>query len=549
MKNLRFKTKLMVLSGTAVTGLLVFAALIFPTISEVAVGGPIYLRIVTLMDLNSDYVPAGQSLAVPVVHAVKMEEAPDATTSQHFQEALRQDKRTFDDEHAAWMRRLPEGKLKDLVGGRAYSLASDWYRVMEQEFVPALLSGDRKKAHEIRTSKMAPLFAAQEATVNDIVQASAESIAYEQGRANALVQNRKRMLMGVAMAVIAVMMLISYFIVRGIVGSLTHTLVMLRALAEGDLCQSVTVNSSDELGEMGQALNQAQSSLHDLIQSIRKTAQQVAMAGDQLSESSMQIMTNSEDTSAKAMVVSEAGGQINTNLQTLASGAEQMNSSIGEIAKNATKAARVAGEAVGAAESANQTVSLLGDSSNEIGKVIEVIHSIAQQTNLLALNATIEAARAGEAGKGFAVVANEVKELAKQTAKATEEIKQKITVIRDNTGGAVAAIGGIKTVIDQINIISTEIATAVEEQSATTSEMARNVTEAARGAGTIASNIQAVADGAQNTSTCVGDAQIASEQLSRRALQLREQIDRFKVREETGEKTEGWQTKSAAAGR
>src|SRR5271166_3774606 len=157
-----------------------------------------------------------------------------------------------------------------------------------------------------------------------------------------------------------------------------------------------------------------------------------------------------------------------------------MNVTIGEIAKNATEAARVAGEAVDAADSANQTVSRLGDSSVEIGKVIEVITSIAQQTNLLALNATIEAARAGDAGKGFAVVANEVKELAKQTAKATEEIKQKISVIRENTGGAVEAIGGIKGVIDKISQISTEIATAVEEQSATTSEMARNVTEAAR---------------------------------------------------------------------
>ncbi len=206
-----------------------------------------------------------------------------------------------------------------------------------------------------------------------------------------------------------------------------------------------------------------------------------------------------------------------------------MSATIGEIAKNATEAARVACEAVTAAESANQTVSKLGDSSVEIAKVIEVITSIAQQTNLLALNATIEAARAGEAGKGFAVVANEVKELAKQTANATEEIKQKITVIQENSGGAVTAIGGIKEVIDKISHISTVIATAVEEQSATTSEMSRNVTEAARGATTISGNIEGVAEAAQSTSTSVGEAQAATEHLARMANQLRELVGNFKI--------------------
>jgi methyl-accepting chemotaxis protein len=181
------------------------------------------------------------------------------------------------------------------------------------------------------------------------------------------------------------------------------------------------------------------------------------------------------------------------------------------------------------AETTTVTVSKLGDSSSEIGQVIKVITSIAQQTNLLALNATIEAARAGEAGKGFAVVANEVKELAKETARATEDISRKIEAIQTDTKAAVDAIASISGVIHQINDISSTIATAVEEQNATTNEMSRNVSEAANGSGEITSNIARVAEAAQGTTRGATDTQKASQQLVETSTQLRRLVEQFKI--------------------
>jgi methyl-accepting chemotaxis protein len=172
-------------------------------------------------------------------------------------------------------------------------------------------------------------------------------------------------------------------------------------------------------------------------------------------------------------------------------------------------------------------VGKLGDSSAEIGQVIKVITSIAQQTNLLALNATIEAARAGEAGKGFAVVANEVKELAKETARATEDISRKIEAIQNDTKSAVSAIGQIALVINQINDISNTIASSVEEQTATTTEIGRNVTEAAKGSAEIAQNITAVAQAAQSTTSGAADSLKASTELARMAADLQKNVSRF----------------------
>ncbi len=303
---------------------------------------------------------------------------------------------------------------------------------------------------------------------------------------------------------------------------------VVKSASQGDLTQTITVTGSDPIGQMGEGLESFFGNLRHSMSSIAENATALAGASEELSAVSTEMSGSADETSSQANIVSAASEQVSANVHTVATGVEEMNSAIREIAKNASEASRVSQQAVDVASSTNRTITKLGESSAEIGKVVKVITSIAEQTNLLALNATIEAARAGEAGKGFAVVANEVKELAKETAKATEDISQKIEMIQTDTQGAVEAIRQISDVINQINDISSTIASAVEEQTATANEMGRNVAEAAKGTSEIAENITAVAGAANSTTSGANNCQQASGELSRMASTLQQLVSQFK---------------------
>jgi len=302
----------------------------------------------------------------------------------------------------------------------------------------------------------------------------------------------------------------------------------LKEISEGDLTQRVDVGSQDEIGQLGISLNAFAEEINDSIRAISGNSQTLSGAAEELTSVSQQMGANAEETSAQASVVAGASETISSNVQTVASGIEELSSTTHEIASNASEAAKVALSAVETADAANETVSKLNASSSEIGEIINSITSIAQQTKLLALNATIEAARAGEAGKGFAVVANEVKDLAMETGKASDDIAQKIEVIQSDTTEAVQAISKINEVIAQINEFQSTIASAVEEQSATAGEISRNVADVAEGSGQITQNISGVAEAAQSTSTGANDTLQASAELSRMAAELQQHVTKFK---------------------
>ncbi|GAA4116014.1 hypothetical protein GCM10022215_15420 [Nocardioides fonticola] len=304
---------------------------------------------------------------------------------------------------------------------------------------------------------------------------------------------------------------------------------VVQAASAGDLTRQIDIVGDDVVGQLSGGLRSLIAAFRDSMGDIDRTAQALEVAAEQLTILSQGMGEGATATSELAGSASSASVEVSASIQTVAAAAEEMTASIREIAQNATEAASVATGAVAVAGSAQETVTSLGESSTEIGQVIKVITSIAQQTNLLALNATIEAARAGDAGKGFAVVANEVKELAKETAKATEDIGRKIEAIQGDTQGAVTAIAEITEVIGRINDIQTTIASAVEEQTATTNEIARSVTEAASGATGIAEDVTQLAGAADDTRQGAQNTLQSATELAEMAVQLKALIARFTI--------------------
>jgi methyl-accepting chemotaxis protein len=295
-----------------------------------------------------------------------------------------------------------------------------------------------------------------------------------------------------------------------------------------DLLFRIRPAGTHELRELGSAFNEERDRSLDLVRAVSVNSQALASAANELSLTSRRVASRSHEANDGAEAISSAANEVSTNVQTVSAGAVEMGASIREIAQNANEATRVGADAVTVADATNQTVVKLGQSSTEIGNVIKVITAIAAQTNLLALNATIEAARAGEAGKGFAVVASEVKDLAQETAKATEEISSRIEAIQSDTQAAVEAIHRISDVIEKINDYQTAIAGAVEEQTATTNEMARNVNDAATGSGRIAANISSVTEATQAAAGEIAEAERAAAELADMGASLKEMVGQYR---------------------
>jgi methyl-accepting chemotaxis protein len=359
---------------------------------------------------------------------------------------------------------------------------------------------DRNQLVQEMSSVLAP-------EINTLIEEVKLDIAREQEETGNSVANMvsgtARLVIIVALIALIIGIFCSIFITRGITGPVAAAVKMANKMAEGDMTQQVEVKTSDEIGVLVGSLNSMSRELRNMISTLNTEVESVDGSSKNMITVAAEMTLGAEETAGMASHVAAAAEEMNsnqsnvaaameqtaTNINIMASAAEEMNSTISEIARHSEEAKEVTGTAVAKTEVASAQVNALGQAANEISQVTVTITEISEQTNLLALNATIEAARAGEAGKGFAVVANEIKELARQTAAATLEIKNKIEGIQSTTTTTVSEINAISEVISNVDAVVGRIASAIEQQTASTAEIVANINQASTGVSEVNENV------------------------------------------------------------
>jgi methyl-accepting chemotaxis protein len=412
---------------------------------------------------------------------------------------------------------------------QARSGIAQWRQIRDAQFVPLAKAGNTTAAAALLADGGALDKADNDFgdALDNLTASEAAAGARTEAAAAAAQSQQRDVILAVSTGVIVIAVLIGLLVARAVVRPLLRVRGVLIALSEGDLTGDPKVTSADEVGQMAAALVSANESLRRTVGSIVTSAGTLGDAATQLSGSTEGIARRVSDSASQAAVVAGAADNASLSISTVTTGAAEMHTAINEIARRSEQAALVANDAVDVVTGTSATVAELGRSSADIEQVLKAITSIAAQTNLLALNATIEAARAGDAGKGFAVVAGEVKELAQQTATATEDIAGRIAAIQSTSAEATTAIARIGEVIREINDHQGAIAAAVEEQTATTSEIGRSMTEAAGSSAQVAATIGTVAEAARATESDIVGSQSAISTVTRLSGDLQEIVRRF----------------------
>ncbi len=514
--NLSIGKKLIVAFLFIATVFILFGIFTLDTINKIKVSGPIYHQIISKKDLVADILPPPAYIIESYLCA--MDIATVETNQSAREKLLERLKELYDgsgyyrDRMEYWRKHLPEEQIREVFFGDALSNAKAFYSTALGDFAQAVRSDDMAKAREIFLNQLRPDYENHRKAIDKVVQLSNER--FEQIQKNAVDElHWRRLAMFLSFGgVVALAVLLGFFIARGISIPINAGVNLLDSIAQGDLTMALPpqmLGRKDEVGNLYRAMHEMIGNFKNVIHDIHSGVAVLDSSASEMSSISRKMSTSSEESASYSKTVAASAREVSsnmssvaaateqatTNVNMVASATEEMTATVKEISQNTEKTRNISEKAVAISKSASEKIDDLGRAAGEVGKVTETITEISEQTNLLALNATIEAARAGEAGRGFAVVANEIKELAKQTATATLEIKQKIEGIQHTTADTVHEIEGISKIIVDVNDMIAVIATAVEEQSATTQEIASNVGQAAMGIQEITGNVSQSAVG------------------------------------------------------
>ncbi len=437
-----------------------------------------------------------------------------------------------------------------------FSQQWDQYLLVSKDIVDLSRQNKNEEAAALFKGEARKIFDDASATLTDLAKLNKEGAEAASAEGDAIYASSRIILIASLVTAIVLSVIAAFLLVRGISRPAIAIAGALQTMSTGNLDITVPeTDRGDEMGDIAKAslvFQEGMIKARDLAAEQAKAQQQqiergkkmdaavsqfdqivsevvaaVNAAATQLQATAQSLSATAEETAQQSTAVAAASEQMTQSIQTVASATEELSASISEISGQVTESTRIVSEAVTQANDTNAKVKGLAEAAQKIGEVVNLINDIASQTNLLALNATIEAARAGEAGKGFAVVASEVKQLATQTARATDEIGTQIRSIQDATDQSASAIGTITQTIGRVNEISTTIASAVEEQGAATQEISRNVQQAATGSTEVATNIVSVTQASQQTSS--GSAQVlsAATELAHNGERLKREVDTF----------------------
>ncbi|MBX9648468.1 MAG: HAMP domain-containing protein [Xanthobacteraceae bacterium] len=523
-------------------------------LAQLKVGGPLYDRIKLGNDLIADILPPPEYVIEAYLEATLV--LHDPTQLVAHRDRIVQLRKEYDERREFWVKSDLDPVLKAKLVEKSDSEVRRFWAALQEGLLPALAKGDGAAATK-SYAEITARYTAHRAIIDDIVKQTNDQNAATEVAATERVSTFTLLLWGVSAVVILIIGAGIFGVAFGVIRPIAGMTDVMKGLAGGDLKVSVpALNRNDEVGAMAravqvfkdnalrvQSMEAEQASLKQKAEGDRKAAMQqladgfdfaigkiiqtVSTASSELESSAGRLTKTAEVTQTLSATVASASEQSSANAQSAAAAAEEMASSVSEIGRQVQDSHKISRDAVSQVEQTNARIADLAQSASRIGEVVKMISAVAEQTNLLALNATIEAARAGEAGRGFAVVASEVKALAAQTAKATEEISEQVSQMQSATNQSVSAIHEIGGTIGRIAEISQAIAAAVEEQGTVTQEISRNVQRAAQGATQVAGSITDVNRGATDTGAASTHVHGLARSLLGQSNHLKGEVEKF----------------------